>query len=71
MPRKIRDLIKDLRDAGFVLLPGRGKGDHKRYRHPRLRSAVVGLDGEPGDDAKPYQEKDVREAMKEVHDAGF
>jgi hypothetical protein len=54
-----------------VLLPGRGIGDHTRYRHPAVPASAVGLDGRPGDDAHPYQEKDVREAIKKVRDAGY
>ena len=56
MPRKIRDLTRDLRDAGFVPLPNRGKGDHERWEHPQVPGTQVGLDGRGGDDAKHYQE---------------
>jgi predicted RNA binding protein YcfA (HicA-like mRNA interferase family) len=67
MPRKIRELIRDLRDAGFQPLPGdRGKGDHTLYQHSDREEITVTLDGKPGDDAKHYQEKDVREAIKRV-----
>ncbi|MGO8897955.1 MAG: type II toxin-antitoxin system HicA family toxin [Isosphaeraceae bacterium] len=53
MPRKIRELIRDLERAGFV--DRGGKGDHKNFEHPRgLR---VTLSGKAGQDAKPYQEK--------------
>lgn len=71
MPRKIRDLIDDLTDAGFVLLPRRGKGDHRVYRHPAVPGTAVTLDGKPGDDARPYQEKDVREKIEQARRAGF
>ena len=30
VPRKIRDLLKDLRKAGFTLAPG-GKRSHRKY----------------------------------------
>jgi hypothetical protein len=69
MPRKIRELIRDLRDAGFVQLPGdRGKGDHTLYWYGGREEITVTLDGKPGDDAKHYQEKDVREAIKKARD---
>jgi len=59
-------LTKDLTEAGFVLLPGRGKGDHRIYVHPDVPGTTVVLDGRPGDDARPYQEKDVRENIEKV-----
>jgi predicted RNA binding protein YcfA (HicA-like mRNA interferase family) len=62
MPRKIRELIRDLERAGFV--DRGGKGDHRNFEHPRgLR---VTLSGKAGQDAKPYQEKEVRSAIEEV-----
>ncbi len=60
MTRKIRELIKDLRDAGFIELPGRGKGSHHVYKHPDVPGTMVDLAGEPGEDAKDYQEKQVK-----------
>jgi predicted RNA binding protein YcfA (HicA-like mRNA interferase family) len=62
MPRKIRELIRDLEGAGFV--DRGGKGDHRNFEHPRgLR---VTLSGHAGQDAKPYQEKEVRSAIQGV-----
>ncbi|MFN8541095.1 MAG: type II toxin-antitoxin system HicA family toxin [Thermomicrobiales bacterium] len=52
MPRKIRQLKSDLRRAGFVELKDRGKGDHSKWQHPDVPAAIVGLDGQDGDDAK-------------------
>jgi predicted RNA binding protein YcfA (HicA-like mRNA interferase family) len=69
MPRKIRDLTTDLTNAGFVLLPRRGKGDHRVYRHPAVPGTAVTLDGRPGDDAQHYREKDVREMIEKVRNA--
>jgi len=66
MPRKIRELVQDLRDAGFYEIPG-GKGSHRKLVHPRYRGAVT-LSGQAGDDAKPYQEKQVRRAIEEVQE---
>lgn len=66
MPRKIRQLKADLRKAGFVERPG--KGSHTNWAHPLLPSGVT-LSGHDGDDAKPYQERDVREALQKLRDA--
>jgi predicted RNA binding protein YcfA (HicA-like mRNA interferase family) len=66
MPRKIRELIRDLTEAGFYEIPG-GKGSHRKLAHPRYRGAVT-LSGRLGDDAKPYQEKQVRRAIEEVQE---
>jgi predicted RNA binding protein YcfA (HicA-like mRNA interferase family) len=48
MPRKIRQLIADLEEAGFVGVPG-GKGSHRKFRHPKYAGAVV-LSGHDGDE---------------------
>jgi len=63
MPRKLRQLLRELRDAGFAELPGRGKGDHAAWRHPLAPRNKLTIDGRPGDDAQPYQEKQVRAAI--------
>ena len=59
MPRKIRELIVDLGKAGFV--DRSGKGSHRNFTHPK--GIRVTLSGKPGDDAKHYQECDVRRAI--------
>ena len=60
MPRKIRDLIRALERAGFVNRGG--KGDHRNYEHPR--GGRVTISGQIGDDAKPYQEKEVKQGVE-------
>ena len=62
MPRKIRDLIRDLEKAGFM--DRGGKGDHRNFVHPKVTKPVT-LSGNPGDNAKHYQEKAVRAAIEE------
>jgi predicted RNA binding protein YcfA (HicA-like mRNA interferase family) len=62
MPRKIRELIRNLEQAGFVDRGGRG--DHRNFVHPKVTKPVT-LSGNPGDDAKHYQEKAVQAAIKE------
>ena len=64
MPRKIRQLIADLEAAGFGAAGG-GKGSHRKFRHPRFSGAVI-LSGKDGDDAHHYQEKQVRNAIRET-----
>ena len=66
MPRKIRQLKSMLRKAGFTRRPG--KGSHTNWSHPRLPGQAVTVSGNDGDDAKPYQEKQVREAIKAVEE---
>ena len=62
MPQKIRTLIKKLEEAGFE--NSGGKGSHRNFLHPK--GVLVTISGNPGDDAKRYQEKEVARALKEV-----
>jgi len=62
MPRKIRQLIKDLEGAGFVNRGG--KGSHRNYLHKK--GVALTISGKIGDDAKPYQEKLVRQKIEEI-----
>ena len=62
MPRKVRQLIADLERAGFANRGG--KGSHRNLTH--ARGVRVTLSGSPGDDAKHYQERDVRRALSAV-----
>ena len=63
MPRKIRELIRDLERAGFI--DRGGKGDHRNFVHPRVTKPVT-ISGKPGDDARDYQEKAVQRAIEEA-----
>jgi predicted RNA binding protein YcfA (HicA-like mRNA interferase family) len=60
MPKKIRDLLKYLRKAGFQL--DRQKGSHRQFKHPNL-AGVITLAGAEGDDAKSYQERQIAEVI--------
>jgi predicted RNA binding protein YcfA (HicA-like mRNA interferase family) len=62
MPRKIRELIGDLEREGFVNRGGRG--DHRNFEH--AKGMRVTLSGQLGDDAKPYQEREVRKKIQEL-----
>jgi len=65
MPRKIRELIKELKNYGFYEIKSAGKGSHRKYVHPLFQGAVT-LSGKSGDSSKQYQEKQVRRAIEEV-----
>ena len=61
MPRKIRQLIKELEQAGFI--DRGGKGNHRNFIHPK--GVVITISGKFGDDTKHYQEKEVTKKIKE------
>lgn len=63
MPPKIRELIAELERNGFTNRGG--KGSHRNYVHPR-RSKPVTISGKAGSDAKNYQIRDVKQAIREV-----
>jgi predicted RNA binding protein YcfA (HicA-like mRNA interferase family) len=62
MARKVRQLISDLEQAGFVNRGG--KGSHRNCLHPK--GIRVTLSGKAGDDVKPYQERVVKQAIEEA-----
>lgn len=66
VPRKVRELKADLRRAGFAERPG--KGSHTVWQHPLVPGRLV-MSGNDGDDAKRYQERDVREALDKLQEA--
>lgn len=61
MPGKIRQLIKDLESAGFVNRGG--KSSHRNFLHEQ--GIALTISGNLGDDAKPYQEKLVKQKIEE------
>lgn len=64
MPAKIRELIAQLTEAGFV--DRGGKGSHRNFVHPRIAKPIT-ISGKSGDDAKQYQVRAVRTAIEEAH----
>lgn len=62
MPRKIRELIADLENAGFENRGG--KGSHRNFAHPKV-TGIVTISGQLVDDAKRYQERIVKYAVEE------
>jgi predicted RNA binding protein YcfA (HicA-like mRNA interferase family) len=63
MPKKIRELKQMLRQSGFTQIPG--KGSHTNWIHPLYHGKVT-ISGKDGADAKPYQEKEVKQAIEKV-----
>jgi predicted RNA binding protein YcfA (HicA-like mRNA interferase family) len=62
MPRKIRQLIADLEKHGFVNRGG--KGSHRNFLHPS--GVRITLSGAPGEDAKHYQERDLKRVIQKI-----
>jgi predicted RNA binding protein YcfA (HicA-like mRNA interferase family) len=62
MSKKIRQLIQDLKRAGFA--DRGGKGNHRNFIHES--GVVITISGNPGEDARPYQEKAVRQKIEEA-----
>jgi predicted RNA binding protein YcfA (HicA-like mRNA interferase family) len=63
MPPKIGELIDDLIASGCT--DRGGKGSHRNFTHPGL-SRPITISGKLGDDAKSYQIKAVRQALKDI-----
>lgn len=66
VPRKKRDIRRDYRAAGFA--ERQGKGDHTVHSHPLVRKNYA-VDGRDGSDAERYDEKNLREALRELDEA--
>jgi len=62
MPPKVRDLVAELEQAGFVNRGG--KGSHRNYVHPKVANPIT-IAGSLGNDAKYYQIRAVKTAIKE------
>ena len=62
MPRKIRELIRDLTQAGFA--DRGGKGSHRNFKHSS--GVRITISGNAGDDARRYQERAVETAIREA-----
>jgi predicted RNA binding protein YcfA (HicA-like mRNA interferase family) len=62
MPKKIRELIQRLKKAGFA--DRGGKGSHRNFAHPD--GGKITISGNPGHDAKKYQERDVKRVIREM-----
>lgn len=65
MPRKIRQVLKAYKKAGFFVVHGAGKGDHRKLKHEKFSGSII-LDGKEGSDARPYQEKQLKQALENI-----
>jgi predicted RNA binding protein YcfA (HicA-like mRNA interferase family) len=66
LPRKKRQVKQDLRKLGFIENARGGKGSHSKWTHPQLPGLTIVISGHDGDDAKPYDEEALREAIKRL-----
>jgi predicted RNA binding protein YcfA (HicA-like mRNA interferase family) len=64
MPPKVRQLKAALSKAGFLVRPA--KGSHTMWIHPAFPDLSVTVSGKDGDDAKPYQVRDVQNTLKRL-----
>lgn len=62
MPPKVRELAQAVAAAGFEECGG--KGSHRSCKH--AKGIRITLSSKPGIDARPYQEKAVRQAIEQV-----
>ena len=60
---KIRDLEKQLRQAGFIESRKKGKGSHRKWFHKKLGRPLL-IAGKSKDDAKPYQIDQIEKAIE-------
>jgi len=67
MPRKLRQLKADLREVGAYQVSQ--EGSHAKWKHPLVPVKMLILSGHDGDDAKPYQEKAVRDWLQHITEA--
>jgi predicted RNA binding protein YcfA (HicA-like mRNA interferase family) len=63
MPQKVRELKSVLLTTGFTYRSG--KGSHTVWSHQNLDYSVI-LSGRDSADAQRYQEKDVRNALRDL-----
>lgn len=63
MPPKIRELVAELERAGFR--DRGGKCSHRNFVHPAVSKPVT-ISGKLGEDARPYQIRAVRKALREL-----
>jgi len=66
VPLKIRELKRQLRQAGFSYRPG--KGSHTVWFHLLLPYEELTLSGGDGDDAKAYQQQDVKKILRKLRE---
>lgn len=68
MPRKLRQLRADLHRGRWSIDRQSGTS-HQIWKHPLVPDLEVNLAGQDGNDAKQYQERDVREELRRSREA--
>ena len=63
MRKKLREAERELSDAGFQKVPGRGKGSHQWWLHEQTGTRV-NVPRPKGDLISDYLEKQIREAIR-------
>ena len=64
MPRKLGEIRKLLKKAGFVM--SQAKGSHEKWTHPLLRRPIV-LSGKDSKDARQYLEQQVQQSIDKIN----
>ncbi|MCG9893005.1 MAG: type II toxin-antitoxin system HicA family toxin [Thermosynechococcaceae cyanobacterium MS004] len=65
MVKSVRELKAMLLKAGFSEFSA--KGSHTKWLHPLFLGRVI-LSGKDSNDAKPYQVREVMDAIKQIKD---
>ena len=60
---KLRDAERLLRQAGFRVVSGSGKGSHVKWRHDRSEEVII-VPLPKGDVLPHYMEKQIQEAIR-------
>ena len=63
IPRKLKELLKDYINGGGTVDMSKGKGSHRKVKHPSLPRPIT-VSGKANADALPYQEKDLKKFLK-------
>jgi predicted RNA binding protein YcfA (HicA-like mRNA interferase family) len=63
VPKKLGEVRKILRKAGFIAV--QAKGSHEKWIHPLLERPIM-LSGKDSKDAKKYLEQQVDRAIDEI-----
>ena len=67
MPKKVRQLKAQLRQAGCAESPGRGS--HVNFWHPTIYGTFITISGNDGDDAQRYHQKKADDILRLIEKA--
>ncbi|MFG1199780.1 type II toxin-antitoxin system HicA family toxin [Pediococcus acidilactici] len=60
VPKKPQQLENEILKAGFILQKGKGKGGHRRYRHPDGRTTEI-----------PFHSKEIKKGTEQAIKKGL